>query len=67
MFKKNLLWWLIINLAVFCGDAMAYIDPSSMILGIQAIIALIVSCLIWIAKPIEWIKKIIKRIWGKRA
>jgi hypothetical protein len=46
---------------------MAYIDPSSMILGAQAIIAAIVSAVNWIGKPIERIKKIIKKILEKRA
>ncbi len=64
--SKSLSWWFLINLTLFCADAMAYIDPSSMILGVQAIIAAIVSGVIWIGKPIEMIKRIIKKIWEKR-
>ena len=65
--NKSLSWWLMINLALFCVDAKAYIDPSSMILGVQAIIAAIVSGVVWFGKPIERLKKIIQRIFNKRA
>jgi hypothetical protein len=65
--RKYLSWWVFINFSLFSIDAMAYIDPSSMILGVQAIIAAIVSGVIWMGKPIERIKKIIKKIWDKRA
>jgi hypothetical protein len=65
--NKLLPFYFLINLALFCSNANAYIDPSSMILGIQAIIAVIVSGVIWIGKPIDGIKKLIKKVWSRRA
>lgn len=47
--------------------AYAYIDPSSMILGIQGIIAAVVSVVVWLVKPVTKIKKIIKSIFKKNA
>lgn len=37
-------------------NAYAYIDPSAMILGLQALLATVVSGVIWIGKPIQRIK-----------
>lgn len=42
-------------------DAAAYIDPSAMILGLQALVATVVSGVIWIGKPIQRIKAWFKR------
>ena len=47
--------------------AYAYIDPSSVILGIQGIIAAVVSIVVWLVKPVTKIKKIIKSIFKKNA
>jgi hypothetical protein len=45
----------------------AYIDPSAMILGLQALVATVVSGVIWIGKPIKRIKAWFKRSKNDRA
>jgi len=48
-------------------NAYAYIDPSAMILGLQALLATVVSGVIWIGKPIQRIKAWFKRSNKDRA
>ena len=50
---------LVVGAAILCTlsqNAYAYIDPSAMILGLQALLATVVSVVIWIGKPIQRIK-----------
>ena len=55
---------LVVGAVILCTlshDAYAYIDPSAMILGLQALVATVVSGVIWIGKPIQRIKAWFKR------
>lgn len=51
----------------FSPNVYAYIDPSAMILGLQALLATLVSGVIWIGKPIQRIKAWFKRSNKDRA
>jgi len=50
-----------ILLVIPLEDAHAYIDPSSAILGLQALVAAVVSGVLWLGRPIKRIKDWIKR------
>ncbi len=53
---------LLLNLGLLLPDAYAYIDPSTGILGLQALIAALISVLIFIKSPIKRFKTwLIKR------
>jgi hypothetical protein len=54
-------------LCTLSQDAFAYIDPSAVILGLQALVAAVVSGVIWIGKPIQRIKAWFKRNKKDRA
>ncbi len=54
-------------LCTLSQNAYAYIDPSAVILGLQALVAAVVSGVIWIGKPIQRIKAWFKRNKKDRA
>ena len=54
-------------LCTLSQNAYAYIDPSAVILGLQALVATVVSGVIWIGKPIQRIKAWFKRNKKDRA
>ena len=54
-------------LCTLSQNAHAYIDPSAVILGLQALLATVVSGVIWIGKPIQRIKAWFKRNKKDRA
>lgn len=56
-----------ILLLTLSQNAYAYIDPSAVILGLQALVATVVSGVIWIGKPIQRIKAWFKRNKKDRA
>ena len=61
---------LVLGTVVLCTltqNAYAYIDPSAVILGLQALVATVVSGVIWIGKPIQRIKAWFKRNKEDRA
>ena len=49
------------------GNAYAYIDPSAVILGLQALVATVVSGVVWIGRPIQRIKAWFRRNKKDRA
>ena len=56
---------LFFSIIFFTGNAFAYLDPGSGAFIIQAIVALFAAIVLYVSRPIIYVKKIIKVIKNK--